>query len=141
MKLKSNLFLLLFVYSFSFSQVVKDKFDENIRSIFQDSKGNYWYGTNAAGVYRYDGKTLTQYTVSDGLSDNQVQSIQEDEMGNLWFGTGLFGVSKFDGKTFTTFSHNEMLLINKETENKPEPNSLWFYAGGGAFFYQNNKLT
>lgn len=141
MKLKSTLLLVLFTFSYSFSQVVKDKLDDNIRSIFQDSKGNYWYGTNAAGVYRYDGKTLTQYTVSDGLSDNQVQSIQEDGMGNLWFGTGLFGVSKFDGKTFTTFSHNEMLLINKETENKPEPNSLWFYAGGGAFFYLNNKLT
>lgn len=141
MKTKSTLLLLLFATSFSFSQVVKDILDENIRSIFQDKKGNYWYGTNADGVYRYDGKTLTQFTVSDGLSDNQVQSIQEDEMGNLWFGTGLFGVSKFDGKTFTAFSHNEIQTLNKGTENKPKPNSLWFYAGGGAFFYQDNKLT
>ena len=141
MKTKSTLLLLLFAFSFSFSQVVKDKLDENIRSIFQDRKGNYWFGTNAAGVYRYDGKTLIQFTVSDGLSNNQVLSIQEDELGNLWFGTGLFGVSKFDGETFTTFSHNEMLFLNKETENKPKPISLWFYAGGGAFFYQDNKLT
>ena len=28
--------------------------DNNIRSIFQDKKGIYWFGTNAAGVYRYD---------------------------------------------------------------------------------------
>ena len=80
MKLKSTLLLLLFAFSFSFSQVVKDKLDENIRSIFQDRKGNYWFGTNAAGVYRYDGKTLIQYTVNDGLSDNQILKIQEDEM-------------------------------------------------------------
>lgn len=141
MKTKSTL-LLLFAISFSFSQVTA-KIDKNIRSIFQDRKGDYWFGTNSNGVYRYDGKTLIQYTVSNGLSDNQVQSIQEDEFGNLWFGTGLFGVSKFDGNTFTTFSQNEILLLNNETNNslKPEPNSLWFYAGGGAFFYQDNKLT
>jgi ligand-binding sensor domain-containing protein len=140
MKTKSTVLLLLFTISFSFSQI-SAKLDKNIRSIFQDRNGNYWFGTNSNGVYRYDGKNLIQYTVTDGLSDNQIQSIQEDELGNLWFGTGLFGVSKFDGQTFTTFSHNEMLLLTTETENKPKPNSLWFYAGGGAFFYQDNKLT
>lgn len=142
MKTKSTLLLLLFfAISFSFSQV-SAKVDENIRSIFQDSKGNYWFGTNSNGVYRYDGKMLLQYTVNDGLSDNQVQSIQEDEFGNLWFGTGLFGVSRFDGNTFTTFSQNEILLLNNETNNSLKPqNSLLFYAGGGAFFYKDNKLT
>ena len=45
--------------------------------------GNYWFGTNGAGVYRYDEKTLKQYTVSDGLADNQVINIQEDEFGTL----------------------------------------------------------
>ncbi len=151
--MKLTLLLLLFTFPFSFSQVnmnsnintisnVTSKIDNNIRSIFQDKKGNYWFGTNAAGVYRYDGITLIQYTVSDGLSDNQIQSIQEDELGNLWFGTGLFGVSKFDGKKFTTFTHNEVLLLNNKTNinSYSELKSLWFYAGGGAFFYEDNKL-
>lgn len=141
MKTKSTLLLLLFIISFSFSQI-SAKLDKNIRSIFQDRNGNYWFGTNSNGVYRYDGKTLTQFTVSDGLSDNQIQSIQEDEIGNLWFGTGLFGVSRFDGKTFTTFNYDEILFLTKENNNtlKKESNSLWFYAGGGAFFSQENKL-
>ncbi len=142
MKTKSIVLLFLFTISFSFSQVIA-KIDPNIRSVFQDRNSNYWFGTNSNGVYRYDGKTLMQYTVSEGLSDNQVLSIQEDEMGNLWFGTGLFGVSRFDGKTFTTFTHKEILLLNNETNNslKPGAKSLCFYAGGGAFFYQDNKLT
>lgn len=154
MKTKATQILILFVFTFSFSQVntishavditnVTSKMDKNIRSIYQDRNGNYWFGTNAAGVYRYDGVTLAQYTVKDGLADNQVQSIQEDEMGYLWFGTGLFGVTRFDGKTFTTFTNKETLVLNTETPNKlkTEPNSLWFYAGGGAFFYTENKLT
>ncbi|MES2864798.1 MAG: two-component regulator propeller domain-containing protein [Bacteroidota bacterium] len=143
MKIKSTLFILFFAISFSFSQVEKNNFDNNIRSIFQDSKGNYWFGTNAAGVYRYDGKILTQYTYKDGLSDNQIQSIQEDELGNIWFGTGVFGVSKFDGNTFTTFISNESSQVSNsiDIKSKTEPNNLWFYAGGGAFFYNNSKLN
>lgn len=117
--------------------------DKHIRSIFQDKHGNYWFGTNAAGVYHYDGKTLIQFTVKDGLSNNQVQSIQEDKSGNMWFGTGVFGVSRFDGKTFTTFTTKENVpLKNGSTSDwKIEPNDLWFYAGGGVYRYNNNSFV
>jgi hypothetical protein len=73
-----------------FNTPTTNEVDKNIRSIFQDNNGNYWFGTNGAGVYRYDGKTLTKFTVKEGLSNNQVQSIQEDKSGNIWFGTGMF---------------------------------------------------
>jgi len=114
--------------------------DKNIRSIFQDKNGNYWFGTNGAGVYRYDTKTLTQFTVKDGLSDNQVLNIQEDDPGNLWFGTGLFGVSKFDGTKFTTLTGNVNITNGTQTEWDSKNNDLWFYAGGGVFRYSNPSL-
>lgn len=126
------------------------KIDKNIRSIFQDKKGNYWFGTNGVGVYRYDpsaslkagGKTLIQFTEKDGLSNNQVQSIQEDKFGNIWFGTGLFGVSRFDGKSFTTLTNKENLQLNTYPDNewRIEPNDLWFYAGGGVYRYNSKSL-
>ena len=117
--------------------------DNNIRSLFQDKKGNYWFGTNGAGVYRYDGITLAQFTVKDGLSDNQIQSIQEDKSGNLWFGTGIYGVSRFDGQTFTTYSSKENLQQNTDfdSEWKIKTNDLWFYAGGGVYRYNGIKLA
>jgi ligand-binding sensor domain-containing protein len=117
--------------------------DQNIRSIFQDKNGNYWFGTNGAGVYRYDGSTLIQFTEKEGLSNNQVQSIQEDDSGNIWFGTGAFGVSKFDGGTFTTFTNKENLRLNNSFERdwKIEANDLWFYAGGGVYRYHGNSLV
>ena len=119
------------------------KIDKNIRSIFQDKKGNYWFGTNSAGVYRYDGKTLIQFLEKDGLYNNQVLNIQEDEMGNIWFGTGMFGVSKFDGKTFTTYTDKAHLILNKLSEEdlKIKSNDLWFYAGAGAFHYNNKSCS
>jgi hypothetical protein len=126
-----------------FNGNITTEIDKNIRSIFQDRNGNYWIGTNGAGVYRYDGKTLIQFTVKDGLSNDQVQSIQEDKSGNIWFGTGVFGVCRFDGKAFTTFTNKENLqLINSsDIDWKIGPNDLWFYAGGGVHRYMVIRLS
>jgi ligand-binding sensor domain-containing protein len=117
--------------------------DNNIRSIFQDKKGVYWFGTNEAGVFRYDEKNIIQFTKNDGLSNNQILTIQEDNSGNIWFGTGLFGVSRFDGTTFTTFTSKENLKLNQLSVKdwKKEPNDLWFYAGGGAYRYDENSIS
>ncbi|MBK8449559.1 MAG: hypothetical protein IPL42_05825 [Saprospiraceae bacterium] len=114
--------------------------DKNIRSIFQDKNGNYWIGTNGAGVYRYDAKTLTQFTVKDGLADNQVINIQEDDLGNIWFGSGTFGISKFDGKKITTLTNKVKIPNGTEIEWQSKNNDLWFYAGGGVFRYSNSSL-
>ena len=114
--------------------------DKNIRSIFQDRNGSYWFGTNGAGVYRYEAKTVTQFTVKDGLADNQVINIQEDDLGNIWFGTGVFGISKFDGTKFTTPTNKVKITNGTETDWKSKNNDLWFYAGGGVFRYSNSSL-
>jgi ligand-binding sensor domain-containing protein len=117
--------------------------DDNIRSIFQDRNNNFWFGTNGAGVYRYDGKTLTQFSEMDGLANNQILNIQEDKNGNIWFGTGLFGVSRFDGQAFTTFTNKESFLSLQQIVSKMEmePDDLWFYAGGGVYRYDGSSLT
>jgi len=115
--------------------------DRNIRSIFQDSKGNYWFGTNASGVYRYDGVSLMQFTEKNELGNNQILSIQEDKFGNIWFGTGLFGVSRFDGQSFKTFTTKENMNIRDGSANdwKIEPDDLWFNAGSGV--YHSNGVS
>lgn len=114
--------------------------DKNIRSIFQDKHGHYWIGTNGAGVYRYDSKGLTQFTVKDGLSDNQVNNIQEDELGNIWFGTGSFGVCAFDGTQFTIATTKVEITEGTETDWKSKANDLWFCAGAGVFRYSHSSL-
>lgn len=90
---------------------------EYVVEIFEDSKGNLWFGTVGDGVARYDarlndgvgqGKSLTYFSKKDGLPDNTVVSIVEDKQGNLWFGTHN-GLSRYDGKTFTNFSEADGL--------------------------------
>ncbi len=114
--------------------------NKNIRSIFQDKYGNYWFGTNRAGVFRYDTETLTQFTVKDGLADNQVISIQEDNLGNIWFGTGMFGISKYDGTKFTIQTNKVNITNGTEINWKSTNNDLWFYGGGGVLRYSNSSI-
>jgi len=121
-------------------EVPANAIDKNIRSIFQDRKGNYWFGTNGAGVYRYDQKTLSQFTYDDGLADNQVIHIQEDESGNIWLGSGSFGISKFDGTKFTTYADKIKITRGTDTDWKSKINDLWFYAGAGVFRYNHLSM-
>ncbi|MCQ0112929.1 ligand-binding sensor domain-containing protein [Zhouia amylolytica] len=79
--------------------------------IYQDSKGNLWFGTLEKGVAKYDGSELIYLTTKDGLPSNRVVSVVEDRSGNLWFGTGS-GLSKFDGMSFSNYSVTEGLCNN-----------------------------
>lgn len=100
-------------------------FTSGVRSILQDSKGNYWFGSKSEGVGFYDGKTYTYFTRNDGLPDNQIRTIQEDNKGRIWFGTSN-GVSVYDGKKFSNYSTQ----TDKPTLTWEETNgNLWFPAG------------
>ncbi len=54
---------------------------------FQDSRKNFWFGTSANGVLKYDGKSFIAYDINDGLPDNFVNCITEDPFGNIWLST------------------------------------------------------
>ncbi len=101
------------------------KFNSGIRKIFQDSKGNYWFGSHNEGVSFYNGRSFEYFTTNDGLSDNQIRSIQEDTNGKIWFGTAK-GISVYDNGKFTTYSTN---FNNPKYEWNETNGDLWFYAG------------
>ena len=75
-------------------------------TIAEDKTGNLWFGTIDAGAWRYDGQSLTNFTIKDGLSSNAIWTIYKDRTGNLWFGTDGGGVCKYDGKSFINFTKN-----------------------------------
>jgi ligand-binding sensor domain-containing protein len=81
---------------------------EFVRTMYQDKKGNYWFGTNGDGIIRYDGQTLQKMTLADVSPNFRVLEIVEDKAGNLWFGTSE-GLIKYDGEKFRTFSKKEGL--------------------------------
>ncbi len=99
---------------------------EVVRSILEDSKGNYWFGSWKEGACRFDGESLTYFTVEDGLSDNQVRSIQEDRHGVVWFECG-YGISGFDGERIITDTSRDYASKDKWLLNTGD---LWFKEDG-----------
>lgn len=70
----------------------------------EDDNGNLWIGTIDAGVWKYDGKTLINYTTKDGLAGNSIWTIYKDKKGELWFVTDGKAICKFNGNSFTKYS-------------------------------------
>jgi ligand-binding sensor domain-containing protein len=108
-----------------------------IRSIFQDTKGNFWFGTAFEGLCRYDGKSLTYYTELDVFKAGSVHAIAEDKKGNLWFGTNN-GLFKYDYKKFTHYSEKEGLAriwINRNGLFIDKDNNVWVGTVNGVFRY------
>lgn len=73
---------------------------EHVFTIAEDNKGNIWFGDRDAGIWKYDGKTMENYTIKNGLTNDLALSIYTDKNGVLLFGLGDGSVFKFNGKTF-----------------------------------------
>ena len=116
------------------------KFTSGINSIFQDSKGNFWFGSREEGVSNFDGQSFSYYTTNEGLADNKIRSIREDDKGYIWIETTK-GVSKFDGVEFSNYPQIEN--TNSQNEWAKNDNDLWFGAGikEGVFRYDGQKLN
>lgn len=94
----------------------------SIMVVYQDKKNVYWFGSWETGVYRYDGKSLINYTTKHGLPHNRVDEIQEDTSGNIYF-NGCYPystITKFDGHSFATLS------AIPSSDWKLQSNDLWF---------------
>jgi len=137
-----------------------------VTAIMEDAGGNIWCATRG-GVSRFnaskpgcagsDGKNLdglrrsiTNYTVENGLADNWVWSLYQDKNGTIWAGT-LHGVSRFDGEKFIPFqlpatkveNPRGTLSLNRVcaiTEDKS--GNLWFGTDGrGAYSFDGKEFT
>ncbi len=94
--------------------------DNAIRSIYEDSRGYLWIGTDA-GVSCWDGEIFNTYNTLDGLAGNKVWWIDEDEDGNMWFACFGGGLSRFNGQLFTSYTITDGLVDNSVRVVKYSP--------------------
>jgi hypothetical protein len=128
---------------------IVSELDPAIWRVYQAKNGDYWFGSKDRGVYRYDGKTLVNFTTKDGLHYDPVGGIQEDKAGNIYFATTFDagrgrraqGVSRFDGKAFSPLTVPEKAAPADAW--KLQPDDLWFGGGsdtGTVFRYDGKTL-
>jgi ligand-binding sensor domain-containing protein len=115
------------------------KLGNNIMVVYQDQKDNYWFGSWEAGLYRYDGRTITHFTTKDGLPHNRVKEIKADKLGNLYINTTK-GICQFNGQSFIPLT-----LVQSSTNNNWQlsPNDVWFTgakSNGFVFRFDGKEL-
>ena len=109
----------------------------NVYSIFKDSNGLLWFGTEN-GALQYDGTEFVAFSTSDGLPDNEIFNFCEDVFGRIWFSTfnGNLGYY-FQGKLYNASNTNFLDIGNHAAyislmENQKDSSML-------ILFYQSNS--
>lgn len=116
---------------------------KSVLTIFQDTAGVIWFGTQGSGVYRYDGKSVTSFTEKDGLCNNCVQSIAEDRNGNLLFGTRGGGLCSYNTGGFSEFAVSDIGKIDHIFSMiKDRKRNLWMsFTRGSTRKYDGSVFT
>ena len=98
----------------------------NVECELQDKEGNLWFSIGGEGIYRYDGKTFTNFTEKDGLCSNGANPMIQDRAGNILIGTDR-GICRFDGRRFARYfaadSLNDMKITCLSEDRKGR---IWF---------------
>lgn len=79
-----------------------DEYSHFMSSTLGDD-GAMWMAILGGVVYRYDGKTMTRYPVTENGKHHWIFSIYKDRHGVLWLGTQAHGAYRFNGKAFEKF--------------------------------------
>ncbi len=115
-------------------------------SLYEDSLGNIWIGTDGGGLCKYDSSsdTFKWYGQNEGLKQETIASILEDNNGDLWIG-GNNGLSHLDveNETFKNFDINDGLLANDFYFNsafKDHNGTLYFGNYGGINYIDPNHI-
>jgi len=121
----------------------------------QDKFGNIWFGTSDEGLYKYDGKLFTQFTMEDGLSSNSISSLLEDRSGTIWFGTSE-GICRTDGNRIIIVQipfyirpviNNNFYYTKYSTKStvwsmmQDKSGQIWFGTGDGMYTYDGENFT
>lgn len=113
----------------------------NINTIFLDSRGTLWTGTEGEGLVQFNPSTgcvERRFTEADGcMPSNIIYSIQEDMDGDIWVSTGG-GLVKIatDDCTIRNFRYIENLLKIHYTHNsslRSGAGDMLYFGGSGGF--------
>lgn len=69
---------------------------ESIRTAFEDEDGNYWFGSEGKGLFRFPGEKFVHYNESTGLISDLILNVNQDHLGAMWIGTYDKGLMRMD---------------------------------------------
>lgn len=132
------------------AKLTKKPGNGNVSCSLLDKSGNLWFGTSDDGLYKYDGKTFSQYVEDEGLSSMKISCLLEDNSCRIWIGTEA-GPCFYDGKTFTPikiplpknlppnqnqlYSHSHWVYSMLQAKD----GKIWFVTIDGVYIYDGKS--
>lgn len=111
-----------------------------VKCVFKDKDNIIWIGVSGKGLLKFSGKSITSYSVKEGLSSEIVMSINENNKGQYLFGTydkGLVLLSD-DGPLY--FDNQNGLSQNAIWSLKNIDDACWIGFNKGASYLKDNKI-
>ncbi|HXB40385.1 MAG TPA: two-component regulator propeller domain-containing protein [Bacteroidia bacterium] len=105
-------------------------------TIYQDSNGDYWFGTMQNGACHYSPNAqnkFTWYSSKDGLGSNFIRSFNDDNKGDILIGT-LAGLYKYSKNKIEMVEIPGLLVGNMAftSISKDKNQNMWFGTNEGA---------
>ncbi|UII23421.1 hybrid sensor histidine kinase/response regulator transcription factor [Fulvivirga ligni] len=108
---------------------------DNVRCVYQDSKGFIWMGLESEGLCKFDGSKYEVF--SENIASNYINDINEDAYGNIWVATenGL-NILQQESSRFTnpTGRSDEVFMLFRDQQDK-----MWVGDATGLFQYSVTK--
>jgi ligand-binding sensor domain-containing protein len=117
----------------------------SVYSIAQDKQGNYWFGTEFKGLYKYNGKTFEQIYSNDKLK-GAIRGVYADSKGKVWFGDCAGDLYTFDGAKVENitdkYNQKDIKKINSVWSiRESKDGTIWISSiEGGVWKIENQKL-
>ena len=115
----------------------------NVTTLYVDSKGRLWVGTNDSGLALYENNEFRLYNIQDGLDVNSIRSICEGEEGGIYIGTtGKTSVLYPDGTLKTVDALMDVGYVNSLTDERDgvisgvTNDGVLFFVKDGKVIYQ-----
>ncbi|HTJ53482.1 MAG TPA: two-component regulator propeller domain-containing protein, partial [Cyclobacteriaceae bacterium] len=113
--------------------------DFTILDIVNDKKNNIWVATDGNGLIKYDGKSLQQFTTSDGLKSNFVNALAVTPHGDILVGTSS-GLNVISNNNVTSFASMDDIQINCITIDPQQRAWIGTDIGLTRIFLPENKI-
>ena len=120
----------------------KEQISQVVRMMFQDSKGNIWFGTQN-GAFRLTGDSLTHV---EGIRSETgkgvtIKDITEDKDGTIWFGHSD-GISNIKVETVRNYYESDGLLSDDVWCIESDANGkIWIGTIEGACIFNGQAFT
>jgi signal transduction histidine kinase/sugar lactone lactonase YvrE len=112
-----------------------------ISTLFEDSKGNLWFGTHGGGLYKFAGDSLSRLTHEMGLPSDYVLALAQDSAGAIWVATDGKGLGRVLPDTVIAYAEAEGISRNVNALYVDGKNTLWIGTADGINIFRNDSLS